>query len=751
MATKDLKQHERLVILLAEIAILFVVSKVVFGNWLPPIGDKGFWFYAGVLSLLLGSRLITPFYLRPADVISYTVPAGIALFLVNHWNVWDTKERIFFSIPTIYCIVIGFLAFITIFTKDSDRISLTKLSKSLSDSFDVFGTPRVIFSFLILFSLYVFHRDSTIEMLYIGIAWSITVATSPAETFILLWKKTRALWIIDSPKKIIGLIVAYQTPGIVLIRQKKSERVNFGTPLLIKDPHAPTKIGLTLDYVGRDEGILLRATEVEVKNIVEKTKEIVRGIPDGTVAKIDESIISDANNDLENILKGFNSLVGIVAPETTINRLYFEVIKDDALEEGRLIETLIGNQRVLYQIVGGLTKEEIVYKKNTYGYARAQAQKIGMWVEGDKKFKPVKWLPKLNSPVFLQTDEKFKPVAAAVGHFPKTSYTVGIKDINDLVTHNTAILGILGVGKTMLAMELIERMISEGIKIIALDLTDEYEGELCDFYNIELEKVFIDKLSKIGLEGKNNVEKNVEEGGAIQKIRAEIKTFLEGFLSSGSNKMLQIFNPSSFEVWKQDSKPFQNKASMASLTPTEITRIISEVTLQIVQQQGKRQDKKARVCIVLEEAHSLVPEWSAVVSEGDKTATNGTARAILQGRKFGLGCLLISQRTANVTKTILNQCNTMFALRAFDDTSKDFLANYLGSDYASVLPTLSEREAIFFGKSSTCENPVHIRLNDRDKFIESFRKIHPPPDLPEVKEEMPEIMEDDDADDDIPF
>ncbi len=744
MADKDLKQHERLVILLTEVAILFVVSKVAFGSWLPPIGDKGFWFYAVVLSLLLGSRLITPFYLRPADVIAYTVPAGIALFIVNHWDVWNTKERIFFTIPTIYCFLVGFLAFITIFTKDSDRISLTKLSKSLSNSFDIFGTPRVIFSFLILFSLYVFHRDSAIEMLSIGIAWAITVATSPAETFIILWKKIRELWIMDIPKNIVGLIVAYQTPGIVLIRQKKSERVIFGTPLLIKDPHAPTKIGLTLDYVGRDEGILLRATEVEVKNIVEKTKEIVRGLPDGTVAKIDENIISDANNDFENILKDFNSLVGIVAPETTINRLYFEVIKDDDLEEGRLIETLIGNQRVLYQIVGGLTKEEIVYKKNTYGYARAQAQKIGVWIEGDKKFKPAKWLPILNAPVFLKTDDEFKPVAEAVGHFPKTSYTVGIKDINDLVTHNTAILGILGVGKTMLAMELIERMISEGIKVIALDLTDEYADELCDFYNIDLEKAFIDKLSKIGLEGKNSVAKNVEEGGAIQNFRAEIETHLEKYLSPDSKKMLQILNPSSFEVWKQDSKPFKDTASMASLTPTEITHIISEVTLRIVQRQGRNQNKKARVCIVYEEAHSLVPEWSAVVSEGDKTATNGTARAILQGRKYGLGCLLISQRTANVTKTILNQCNTMFALRAFDDTSKDFLSNYLGSDYASILPTLSEREAVFFGKASTCENPVHIRLNDRDKFIESFRKKHPPPDLPEV-------MEGDGADDDIPF
>jgi uncharacterized protein len=67
---------------------------------------------------------------------------------------------------------------------------------------------------------------------------------------------------------------------------------------------------------------------------------------------------------------------------------------------------------------------------------------------------------------------------------------------------------------------------------------------------------------------------------------------------------------------------------------------------------------KARACLVYEEAHSLVPEWNSVVNEGDKNATSGTARAILQGRKYGLGCLLVTQRTANVTKTILNLAET---------------------------------------------------------------------------------------------
>ena len=131
-----------------------------------------------------------------------------------------------------------------------------------------------------------------------------------------------------------------------------------------------------------------------------------------------------------------------------------------------------------------------------------------------------------------------------------------------------------------------------------------------------------------------------------------------------------------------------------------------------------------RVCLVYEEAHSLVPEWNSVAAEGDKAATSRSARAILQGRKYGLGCLLITQRTANVTKTILNQCNTIFAMRTFDDTGKEFLSNYIGRDYAGILPSLSARHAVVFGKASTCENPVLVRLNDRDGFLSVFRQEH---------------------------
>lgn len=110
------------------------------------------------------------------------------------------------------------------------------------------------------------------------------------------------------------------------------------------------------------------------------------------------------------------------------------------------------------------------------------------------------------------------------------------------------------------------------------------------------------------------------------------------------------------------------------------------------------------------------PRWS-----DDPRDRDDYGRELSQGSRGGL-----TQRTANVTKTILNQCNSVFAMRTFDDTGKEFLANYLGRSYADVLPNLSERHAIFFGRASQCENPVLMRANDRAAFVQAVRAAHPP-------------------------
>ena len=347
-----------------------------------------------------------------------------------------------------------------------------------------------------------------------------------------------------------------------------------------------------------------------------------------------------------------------------------------------------------------------------------------------------------------------KELLMPIGNFPNSDYSILIDDLNSLVTHNTAILGVLGVGKSMLSIELVERLISQNIKVIVLDLTNQYQSKLEIFLDTEYEKMCISKLLEAGEKDRDTWDENINKGGSITNFAEALHYDIEDLLNNDKNRNLKIYNPSQLFATKQYHEPksynnegnWNRNAQLYTLTPVEITKIVSEVALTLVSDEMR---DTAKLCLVLEEAHSLVPEFGSIVVETDKHATNGTARAILQGRKYGFGCIVVSQRTANVTKTILNQCNTIFAMRTFDDTGKEFLSNYIGKEYTNILSSLNERHAIYFGKSSSCENPVLIRLNDREKFLSEYRMQYPLKEI--IKENPKEDASDDGFVDDIPF
>jgi len=717
---KEVSQPIRLLYLFIYLSFLFVINRLAFGQWLPLTTPKGLWFYSGAAALILGSLLVTPFFTSPANAISYLVAALIAVFAfdVPSAALNDTLPR---QCVLAFCLVMLTVCGLNIIFKDSKSRLLhntAEIGRILADNL---GSPRFVYAVIIVYSLWEYHREAPSELFFVGLSGLVIAAQQPLETFGKVVLRIRDVWLPSTAPAVIGSMMAHQTPGLFLIRQYGAETINSGSCLLISDKNARFKIGIALDYFGQDEGgVLLRALETNVPDQhYSRLLELAKRIPEGSVSVLGQTEINAFQADIH-LLKNLESFIGIVAPETATQRLYFEVIQEKDIEQGRLVETVVGEKCVLYQVLDGLTKEEIIQQKNTYGFARGEATQIGVWNEESREFKPCNWIPRLNAPVFLKSIEKPSDNPEAVGYLPSTNYDVRIKNLDELVTHNTAILGILGIGKSMLAIELVERMIKHGIKVVCIDLTNQYATELAEFIDTSIasdEK--IKELQKIGQEGKSVVKQNVEEGGSKTAFLNAITTYLQEFLDPANPWNLTILNPSQFEVWRQVSKPYNNTASMALLTPTEITQIISEAALQIAQEGGITD--KARVCLVYEEAHSLIPEWNSVAVEGDKAATNGTARAILQGRKYGLGCLLITQRTANVTKTILNQCNTVFAMRTFDDTGKEFLSNYLGGEYAAKLPSLKERHAVFFGRASSCENPVMIRLNDQSDFRRVFR------------------------------
>ena len=121
-----------------------------------------------------------------------------------------------------------------------------------------------------------------------------------------------------------------------------------------------------------------------------------------------------------------------------------------------------------------------------------------------------------------------------------------------------------------------------------------------------------------------------------------------------------------------------------------------------------------KVALILEEAHTITPETSFLGDMGDfgnnKALVNKMTQVALQGRKYGIGLFVIAQRTANVSKTVLTQCNTVICFQAFDETSFTFLGNYVGKDMVQALPNLKQYHAVVAGKAVKSNMPMIIDL-----------------------------------------
>jgi DNA helicase HerA-like ATPase len=122
----------------------------------------------------------------------------------------------------------------------------------------------------------------------------------------------------------------------------------------------------------------------------------------------------------------------------------------------------------------------------------------------------------------------------------------------------------------------------------------------------------------------------------------------------------------------------------------------------------QRRSNNQKICVVLEEAHTVIPEWnfSGESSKASQNVLNSIAQIALQGRKYNVGLLVIAQRTANVSKTILTQCNSVVSFHEYDKTSIDFLSNYFGEEMAATLPSLKFRRAIAAGKAFKSNVPM---------------------------------------------
>lgn len=102
------------------------------------------------------------------------------------------------------------------------------------------------------------------------------------------------------------------------------------------------------------------------------------------------------------------------------------------------------------------------------------------------------------------------------------------------------------------------------------------------------------------------------------------------------------------------------------------------------------------VLIVLEEAHAYLGEQSK------GRAAVAARRIAKEGRKYGVGLMLVSQRPSEIHGTILSQCGTILALRLTNDADRNQVTSCASDNLKglfSMLPILRTGEALIVGEA----------------------------------------------------
>lgn len=115
--------------------------------------------------------------------------------------------------------------------------------------------------------------------------------------------------------------------------------------------------------------------------------------------------------------------------------------------------------------------------------------------------------------------------------------------------------------------------------------------------------------------------------------------------------------------------------------------------------------------MVFEEAHQYLPSGEARFIQG--YARRAVQRVLKEGRKYGFGALVVSQRPAEVDETILSQCGTFIALRLTNGSDQSRVRNTVPDELAGLtglLPVLRTGEALVLGDAMQIPSRVRIKL-----------------------------------------
>ena len=217
-----------------------------------------------------------------------------------------------------------------------------------------------------------------------------------------------------------------------------------------------------------------------------------------------------------------------------------------------------------------------------------------------------------------------------------------------------------------------------------------------------------------------NIRRQLE--GFSSKLRNPLYDFLfsPGDWSPDLNGVVGKDLDDLFKDWLGSNKPIT--ILDLSGVPTGILNTIIAALLRIIYEglfwarnlsQGGR---NRPLLIVMEEAHNYLNDYAA------GTALATVQRIVKEGRKYGIGTMIVSQRPSEINSTILSQCGTFFALRLTNSNDRSHVTGVVSDNLeglVNMLPILRTGEAIVLGEAVKLPMRAIIEVPPKDKRPDS--------------------------------
>ena len=631
----------RLILLLLSIFLLLVIGNFITGSFEFVFSD--IWFTSGIFLVILISLIDQPHFSNYGNVFLNSITASITLLLFP-----KEQRSAFWIAMLIFVLYLNITSYLLLWLRKSKLKEEPKTIIFLSRINRELGKPTVLFSIFFVWGVIEKFGYNTLYANILYFFWSAFILFSLPSIATEIEKLFTRKKMKEIPE---AHLLSITNPSAAFIKLGYNAKASIGSGVSFYDKsNNEIAFGILVDdrIIAND-----RIGKVKIKHLVLGESVFSDNSRYPIWAKINKNNLND------------NS-ISVVDIGTSIGKVQFFINPSINLDEGELVWVRTKNdEKAYYQVVYEEIIEEKIEDKNEIQYVKIIAGQLGHWQNEKARFEQLKAVAaagEIINRIKENPDEIIIPHEhLKIGLIPNSNFPIHIK-LDDAVTHNTAILGVTGSGKSYLSFRIIESLVEQKIKIMILDPSRQHFSYLAKYNPIPL------------------------------KSTKDINSWLED-----KNNYIGIHQ-------------FGTDTSMPQIA-AEFVEEVFKLTIQAVKLvPGK--NEKARLCIVFEEAHSIIPEWNQTAMKNDSDYVNRTARILLQGRKFGLGSIIITQRTANVVKTILNQCNTIFALQSFDQTGLDFLRNYMGDEYSNSISTLPLRHAILVGKASSSSRPVIFKVDE---------------------------------------